>query len=388
MNGATRRILHVDMDAFFASVEQRDRAELRGRPVLVGGAGPRGVVTAASYEARPFGCRSAMPMAVARRLCPQAVVVPGRHARYREASDAVFEVLRSYTPLVEPLSIDEAFLDLTGSERLHGDAPTVAHRIKHEIRERTGLTASVGVAFNKFLAKLASDLEKPDGLVVVTPETVDRILPPLPVERLWGVGPKAAARLRRVGVRTVGDVQAAPLELLRRHIGNHADRVQQLARGEDDRPVAPDQQAKSISHEQTFGVDLAEPDAVRRVLMHQVESVGRRLRHHGLVARTVTVKIRYGEFETITRSATLPEPTDLTLEIRRAAVDLFDRWARRSFRPVRLIGMGAGQLATGRMQEGLFDRGERNKLAAVDHAIDRIVERFGTDSISRGSGAP
>lgn len=336
-----RTILHVDMDAFFASVEQLDNPLLRGRPVLVGHDGARGVVAAASYEARVFGCRSAQPMAVASRLCPHAIVAPVRFGRYRELSSRVFERFADLTPQIEPLSIDEAFLDVTGSLRLLGPAEGMARRLKERIRETTGLTASVGVAPNKFLAKLASDLQKPDGLVIVTQESAQALLEPLEVTRIFGVGPKTAARLEGAGIRTIGDLRRCPLELLRRRIGDEADRYQRLALGMDERPVVSDREAKSIGQEQTFGENLVDPGDVTDVMLQQAEQVGERLRRHGLRAATVTVKIRYGDFQTITRRKTLAEPTDSTSAIWAAARDLFDDWARRSFRPVRLIGVTA-----------------------------------------------
>jgi DNA polymerase-4 len=241
-----RAILHVDMDAFFASVEQLDDPSLRGKPVLVGYDGPRGVVAAASYESRVFGCRSAQPMSVAKRLCPHAIVVPVHFERYRAVSNDVFEIFGSFTSQIEPLSIDEAFLDVTGSQRLLGSAETMARSLKQRIRNETGLTASVGVSHNKFLAKIASDLNKPDGLAVIGPADVDRILPPMPVGRIWGIGPKTAARLEGLGIKTIADLRRTPLEVLRLRIGDEADRYHHLALGQDDRPVVPDRDAKRI----------------------------------------------------------------------------------------------------------------------------------------------
>src|SRR5262245_48268274 len=260
MNELARVILHVDMDAFYASIEQLDDPALRGRPVLVGGTGPRSVVCAASYEARPFGCRSAQPMGMALRMCPQAVVVVPRFARYREVSDAMFAILHDVSPLVEPLSIDEAFVDLTGTERLLGPAERVAQEIRRRIRAELGVTASVGVAPNKFVAKIASDLNKPDGLTVVAPGKVLEMLHALPIERMWGVGPATASRFRSLGVTTIGALAAWSEERLRREFGAAgAEHFFHLARGDDDRPVVPDAQAKSIGHEETFDTDLEEP---------------------------------------------------------------------------------------------------------------------------------
>jgi DNA polymerase IV len=379
---AERAILHVDMDAFFASVEQLDRPELRGRPVLVGGDGPRGVVAAASYEARVYGCRSAQPTAVARRLCPGAVVVKPRGERYRELSARVREVLDSCTPLVEPLSIDEAFLDVTGSVRLLGEPERIARLIKDRIRAQTGLTASVGVAPNKLVAKIASDLDKPDGLVVIRADELPARLAPLPVSRLWGVGPRAEAQLARLGVRTFGDMQAVPLETLRASFGSHGESLWRRCRGIDERPVEPDHEAKSISHETTFAHDLDRPDAVRSVLLGLTEQVGARLRAKGLRGRTVTVKIRFGDFQTVTRSESLDEPTDQTPVLWRAAAALFDAWG---FRPVRLIGVGVSRLSDGTGEQlGLFEPQAEARRRRADAAVDMINARLGTRALRRG----
>ncbi len=375
------------MDAFYASVEQRDRPELRGRPVLVGSDRPRGVVAAASYEARRFGCRSAQATAHALRLCPEAVVVRPRMDAYIAESERVFALLDELSPLVEPLSIDEAFLDLTGTERLLGPPEGVARRLKERVRAATGLTASVGVAPNKFLAKLASDLRKPDGLVVVTADGVDALLLPLPVERLWGVGPKTAERLHALGLRTVADVRAYGEERLAARVGaDLGGHLHALSRGRDDRPVVPESRAKSIGRECTFEEDLEDPAEVRQVLLQQVESVGRRLRRHGLRARGVTVKIRYGRFETITRAATLREETDLTPVLRGAAVEVFERWAGAGFRPVRLIGVSATRLDGGPAQATLFEDTGSTRLRRIDAALDAVRDRFGPGALRRGPG--
>jgi DNA polymerase-4 len=380
-----RFILHVDMDAFFASVEQLDDPALRGKPVLVGGRGRRGVVAAASYEARRFGCRSAQPTAVALRLCPHAVVLRPRGARYRELSDRVMSILESTSPLVQPISIDEAFVDVTGSIPLLGPAVGIAKTIRARIREETGLTASVGVAPNKFLAKLASDLNKPDGLTIIEPGRVHDTLDPLPVSKLWGVGPAAEKSLARLGVRTIGDLRAVPEPALAARLGDFGHHLARLARGEDDRPVHADHEAKSISHEQTFAEDLRDPDEVRRVMLAQCEDVARRLRRHHRLARTVTVKIRFGDFETITRAEGLGEPTDLTETIWAAARALFDRWTRESFRPVRLIGVGVSHLtdpASGR-QLGLFEADRDERGSRLDSITDAIIARHGKGAIRR-----
>jgi DNA polymerase IV len=377
-----RAILHVDMDAFFASVEQLDDPRLRGKPVLVGHDGPRGVVAAASYEARVYGCRSAQPMAVAKRMCPQAVVVPGHFDRYREESRKVFAILESFTPLVEPLSIDEAFLDVTASQPIFGEPEAMARRIKERIRAETHLTGSVGVAPNKFLSKLASDLDKPDGLTVIRPSDVDRVLPPLPIGKIWGIGPKTAERLAGIGVRTIGDLRKLDPDVLERRLGTDADHYLRLAHGLDDREVTGDGDAKSIGHEQTFGQDLADPEQVRAVMLEQAEHVSARLRKHKLFARGVTVKIRYGDFQTVTRAATLDAAADTTQPIWQAARELFDTWAR-EFKPVRLIGVTATKLMRGEGQLELFGSAETEKQRRIDSAVDQITARFGADAIGR-----
>jgi DNA polymerase-4 len=330
-------------------------------------------------------------MSVAKRLCPHAAVVPGRFDRYREVSAAVFRLFHEVTPLVEPLSIDEAFLDVTGSLRLLGAAEGIARRLKDRIHSETGLTASVGVAPNKFLAKLASDMNKPDGLTVVRPDEAERLLAPLPVGRIFGVGPKTAARLEGVGVKTIGDLRAVPLEVLRRRVGGEAERYRELAAGIDDRPVVPDSEAKSIGQEETFGADLADQGEVRDVLLRQVEAVAARLRRHGLRGRTVTVKIRFGDFQPVTRRCTLPRPTDATADLWRAAREQFDRWAEGGeagggFRPVRLIGVAAGGLATAAGQMELFADPAAERQRRLDAAVDAINRRFGRGTVRRVGG--
>ena len=381
-----RQIIHVDMDEFFAAVEKLDRPELRGKPLLIGGdAGARGVVSTASYEARAFGCHSAMPMGKAIRLCPQAIVLPVRYARYRQVSDQVFAVFDRFTPLVEPLSIDEAFLDITGSQQLLGPPEQIAATIKRAVREDTGLVASVGLAPNKFLAKLASDLQKPDGLTIITEENLHQVLDPLPITRLWGVGPATAKQFERFNLRTIGQIRQASLEFLREWLGESAEHFHRLANGLDDRPVTPDGQAKSIGQEQTFAVDLSDMDELRRVLSEQVQEVARRLRSHGLQGRTVTLKLRYGDFTTITRSSTLAEATNLTEELRGAAHALLDAWARRHAQPLRLLGMTASQLSQEQRQQlSLFPDPSQARQQSLDRTLDDIARRFGSDAVRRG----
>lgn len=379
-----RAILHIDMDAFFASVEQRDNPALRGKPVLVGGDGPRGVVAAASYEARAFGCHSAQPTAIAKRLCPQAVIVSGRHADYKAVSRQVFDILQRFSPLIQPISIDEAFLDVTGSTKLFGPPDDIARQIRELVRQETELTCSVGVAPNKFLAKLASDMDKPDGLTVIDPQRIQQTLDPLPVTKLWGVGPSAERSLARLGVRTIRDLRSIPLETLRARMGEHGEHLHALARGIDDRPVRIDREAKSISHEHTFPADLGNPDEVRALIARQAQDVASRLRKHKRFARSVTIKVRFGDFETITRSTTLDRQTDETRAIHDAARALFDTWAQ-SFRPVRLIGVGVSQLTDAPAAPGLFDEQDSTKSRAVDRLSDTIADKFGKDAITRAS---
>lgn len=386
MPGEERSILHVDMDAFFASVEVLDNPALAGKPVLVGHDGPRGVVAAASYEARRFGCHSAQPMSVAKRLCPQAVIVAGRHGRYREISEKVFAIFERYTPLIQPLSIDEAFLDVTGSVRLLGPGEQIAREIKNAIRRETGLTGSVGVAPNKFLAKLASDLEKPDGLTIIRPQDIDRVLLPLPVGRIWGIGPKTAKKLETLNIKTIADLRRMSIEWLIERFGSDAEHYQRLARGEDDRPVTPDRQAKSIGQETTFGVDLADQDELRQNLFTQAEQIARRLRKAGLRAKSVWVKIRYGDFKTITRQMTLADASDVTTILYEAARGLFDAWAGEGFSPVRLIGMAGKNLVEGEGQMSLFPDPAAAKQEKVDHLMDAINGKLGKSAIRRGGG--
>ena len=373
------------MDAFFASVEQLDNPSLRGKPVVVGYDGPRGVVAAASYEARKFGCHSAQPMMQAKRLCSQLLIVPGRMDRYREMSGRVFSIFDEFSPVVEPLSVDEAFLDLSGTERLLGSADDVARRMKQRIKAEVGLTASVGIAGNKFLAKLASDLEKPDGLTIIQPADVDRILPPLPVSKLWGIGKVTEAKLAAAGINTIAQLRQCPPEKLDRLLGNEVERYLRLAQGLDNRTVTPDRQAKSIGHEQTFSVNVEDPQEVGRVLMDQVELVGQRLRKNQIEARGISLKIRFGDFQTISRSATLPQATHSTRDLWEAAQKIFHAWP---FQPVRLIGVSAERLSPAQDQLVLFTDPGRDRQKKLDAVADQINIKFGKRTIRRGGGQP
>jgi DNA polymerase-4 len=386
MAGDLLTILHVDMDAFYASVEQRDRPELRGRPVLVGGLGGRGVICAASYEARAFGVHSAMPTATARRLCPQGVFLPLRMAHYARVAWQIREVFFSFTPLVEPLSLDEAFLDVRGCEGLFGRAPEVARAIKGRIKTEMGLVASVGVAANKLLAKLAGDVGKPDGLVILPPEQAAAFLAALPVSRLWGVGARCEQRLGVLGVHTVGQLAALPEQVLASRFGDAGRHLWELAHGRDERAVVPDREAKSLSTETTFAQDVGDPETLRACLLGLVEHLAARLRQAGLRARTVELKVRSSDFRTRTRSMSLTEPTNRTDVVWRAALGLLQKSLRREVLPVRLLGVGATALTRdAAVQASLFDDGVAERQASLDRAVDAIRGQFGAAALQRGS---
>jgi len=383
-----RAILHLDMDAFYASVEVLDDPTLVGRPVIVGGASEgRGVVSAASYEARRFGVHSAMPAAQAHKLCPDGVFLVPRMARYVEISEQVFTIFRDFTPLVEPLSIDEAFLDVTGCQRLFGPAEGIGRTIKQRIKDEVGITASVGLAPNKFLAKLASDLEKPDGFVVFTHEDARERLAVLPVSRLWGVGKVTGRELNRHGIKTVGDLLRVPRQVLIDRFGDHSARLLELAVGHDERPVIPVHEAKSVGNEITFAKDIADADELRDVLDLLAEKVAWRLRKHGLRGRTITLKARYSDFTTHTRSKTLNEPTQSTTEIRQAARELLEQRLDRRGRALRLIGVtSSGFKEKPAIQGELFTAQEEVRDEELDRVMDRVNEKFG--SIMRRGGPP
>jgi DNA polymerase IV len=375
-------LTHLDMDAFYASVEIRDRPELTDLPVVVGGrADGRGVVAAASYAARRFGIRSAMPMAAALKCCPELVILPVRMALYAAESRRIHAIFARYTPLIEPLSLDEAFLDLRASARLFGPVPELARRIKQEIRAELGLTASVGIAPVKFVAKIASDLGKPDGFVVVEPGAEHAFLEPLPVARLWGVGQVGEQVLHRLGLKTIGDVARRDEAFMQRHFGRHGLHLLELARGIDSRAVVPDREVKSVSNETTFAADIADRDALRGILLQLVEQVGWRLRNQALSGRTVQLKARYADFTTVTRAQTLPAPTSTTQVIWRAADKLLDRLPRPG-QALRLIGVGvSGFDHSPRGQAELFAGAA--PPAAVDCVADRIQEKYGAGAMRR-----
>ena len=381
-----RTILHVDMYAFYASVEVLDDPSLRGKPVLVGGtAGQRGVVAACSYEARRFGVHSAMPMGQAVRLCPQAVVLPVRMSRYVEVSKQIRQIFYAYTPEIEPLSLDEAFLDVTGCIGLFGSGEIIGKKIKQDIKDKTGLAASVGVAPNKFLAKLASDLEKPDGFVVITEENKQQILDPLPVSRIWGIGKVTAKGLEKIGIRTVLQLRTAPRYKLAMVFGNQTEDIFKLSQGIDPRPVETHSEAKSISAEETFPADIQDKEVLRGVLIHQIEEVAGRLRAEGLECRTITLKFRYGDFRTITRSFSMDKPTQTTTVLMQEAQTIFDQWFKTSGGPLRLLGFGASGLSPeGTGQDLLFSDPDEEKQKKIDSAFDKIRQKYGNGSLRRG----
>jgi DNA polymerase-4 len=393
------------MDAFFVAVELLDRPELRGQPVIVGGRGERGVVAAASYEARAFGIHSAMPSVRARRLCPHAVFLPGRHARYAGVSREVMAVFRSFTPLVEPISLDEAFLDVTGSQRLHGPAPDIAQSIRARVLAEHGLTCSVGIAPVKFVAKLASESAKPRatpsgpvpgaGVKVVPADGVLPFLHPLPARALWGVGPATLAKLERLGVTTVGDIAALDLSVLTAAIGNAAGtHLHRLSHGIDDREVEPEQRPKSIGHEETFSRDHHERASLERELVRLADSVGVRLRAHGLAGRTVSIKVRFHDFRTITRAVTLPSAVDTGHDVAHAARGLLAEVDPSA--GVRLLGVSVSGLSEEGVRQLTLDDalaehrpggggGETTRWSDASSAMDEIRERFGDDAIGPAS---
>lgn len=379
-----RTILHIDMDAFFASVEQRDRPELRGRPVLVGGTGRRGVVAAASYEARTFGVHSAMPMAEALRRCPEAAVLAGRHERYAEVSEVIFGIFHRYTPLVEGLSLDEAFLDVTASRRLQGDGERIARKIKSDIHAITGLTASAGVAPVKFVAKVASDLQKPDGLVVVGAQEVEAFLAPLPLERMWGVGKVSALRLREAGYCTIGDLARAAPRTLRALLGQWGVAVHELARGIDPRPVSPERAAKSIGSEETYEADLREMASIQRELLRHAEQVAQRLIHAGVRAGGVTIKLKDFRFRLHTAHQRLSIAAQDARSLHDAACLALERLDYDGT-PIRLVGLAATDLGDEAPQTELFPDPDLARRGRLEEVIAAANDRYGDHAVGRAS---
>ena len=376
-----RWIIHVDMDAFFAAVEQRDNPELRGCPVIIGGTGPRGVVATASYEARKFGVHSAMSSLEARRRCPQGIFLPSDHEKYSRVSQEILHIFADFSPQVEPLSLDEAFLDVTGMEGLFASPVDIAVKIKARIKAELDLTASAGVAPNKFLAKLASDMNKPDGLMVIRPEEITTILADMPVNRLWGVGKTTAQILIKLGLKTIGQVAQAEPELIAKHCGQLGHTLHQLANGQDSRLVDSEWQPKSIGKEVTFTKDLTSLEDLKTELWSQVEKVGWRLRRQKLSGRTITIKIRFASFRTITRSRTLAVAASLDETLYHVAEEIVSKVALNE--GVRLLGVTVSGLVAAGVQMSLFDQGDE-KAAAVAQAIDKVKELFGEAAVTRG----
>jgi DNA polymerase-4 len=380
-------IIHLDMDAFYPAVEALDNPALKGRPVIVGGSPKRGVVSSASYEAREFGVHSAQPIAKAVRLCPDGIFLPVRMKRYKEVSEQVFEIFRRFTPLVEPLSIDEAFLDVTGSTHLFGDPVEIAKKIKQTVVKETGLTVSAGVAPSKFVAKIASDMEKPDGLTVVRPDRVREFLDPLPIKKMWGVGKATQEALGRLNVRTFKDLSRVPVKLLERRFGIHGHKMHLLSMGIDERAVVPDQDVKSVGHEETFSDDISDIGAAKKELLSLANKVARRMRQKETTGRTISLKVKYDDFVQITRSATLPKPTDDGPEIYSIACSLLEK-TDAGRRPVRLLGISLSKLSfpASENQLALFSQESASqKRKNLNIALDSVYEKHGDNIIGPGT---
>lgn len=377
-----RKIIHIDMDAFYASVEQRDEPSLLGKPVVIGGKpNSRGVVSTASYEARKFGIHSAMPIMEAFRRCPQAIFLPVNMKKYQEVSLQIRQIFMTYTPVVEPLSLDEAFLDVTGSTSLFGPADSIALDIKQRIKQELNLTASVGIASNKFLAKLASDLQKPDGFVIVQPDRVQELLDPLSVERLWGVGERTAEQLHKLNVKTIKDLRCLELGYLTKLFGGVGSQLYHLARGIDERPVESEKIVKSIGRETTFSTDIENIDTLETTLLKLAIDVGKRLRKVGLRGKTITLKIRYDDFRTVSHSHTLPQSTDLDNIIFSEARNLLKDGSLNQ--PIRLIGITVNNLTYESGNQLTLFPEPANKFETLIKVIDSVNQKFGEKSITR-----
>ncbi|MDY6952406.1 MAG: DNA polymerase IV [Thermodesulfobacteriota bacterium] len=376
--------MHLDIDAFYPSVEVLDHPELKGKAVIVGGPRARGVVSSASYEARKFGVHSAQPVATAMRLCPHGIFLPVRMARYKEVSSQVFTIFHHFTPLVEPISIDEAFLDVTGSQRLFGRPEEMAAAIKGMVREKTGLTISAGLAPSKFVAKIASDLEKPDGLTVVWPEQVQAFLDPLSIDKMWGVGKQTQKRLHGLGIKTIGDLGRFPAKALGKKLGKHGTKMHDLALGIDDRDVIPWSEVKSVGHEETFSQDIVEQEAARKEILFLSQKVARRMRRKGVSGRTITLKVKYSDFVQVTRSVTLPALTCDGHIVFSTACGLMAK-TDVGRRPVRLLGVSVSQLShasASTEQLSLFQEDERlSKRKDLNTALDAVSDKFGDDAL-------
>jgi DNA polymerase IV len=385
--GQSKHIIHLDMDAFYPSVEMLDNPALKGKPVIVGGSKERGVVSSASYEARKFGIHSAQPIAKAKRLCPDGIFLPVRMSRYQEISKQVFEIFHRFTPLVEPISIDEAFLDVTGSIRLFGQPEDIAKKIKQIILTETGLTISAGVAPSKFVAKIASDLDKPDGLTVVHPDGVRDFLDPLPVKKMWGVGKVTQLLLSRLNIHTFRNLRQTPLKVLEKKYGKHGAKIHLLAMGIDERDVIPEHDVKSIGHEQTYLQDIISLDVAQKELLALGNKVARRMRHKGLKGKTVTLKVKYFDFVQNTRSTTLPKSIDDGLEIYSVACRLLKK-TEVTKKPIRLLGISLSQLSFLGIgtQLSLFDQDQSSqKRQRLNTVLDSLYEKFGDKSVVPGT---
>jgi DNA polymerase-4 len=385
--GSPMYIIHLDMDAFYPSVEVLDNPELKGKPVIVGGSKQRGVVSSASYEARKFGVHSAQPMATAMRLCPNGIVMPVRMSRYKEVSEQVFEIFDHFTPLVEPLSIDEAFLNVAASTRLFGSPIEIAKKIKQMVVEKTGLTISAGVAPSKFVAKIASDMEKPDGLTVVLNNKVREFLDPLPIQKMWGVGKVTQEALARLRIQTFKDLSRVSVEVLEKKFGKHGIHMHQLSMGIDDRDVVTEHEVKSIGHEETFSEDILRLDLAKKELLSLANRVARRMRRHGVEGKTITLKVKYHDFVRITRSVTRHNYTNDSADIYSNICSLLEKTSVGK-RPVRLLGISLSNLTdivSGR-QLSLFRHHEANeKRRELNKTLDSVLDKFGSKGIRPGS---
>ncbi len=377
----TREIIHLDMDAFYASVEVLDNPDLKGLPVIVGGSSDRGVVSAASYEARVYGVHSAQPIVVARRLCPQGIFVPVRMSRYIEISEQIMAIFSHYTPLVEQISVDEAFLDVTGCHSLFGSAIDIAVKIRKQVRQEIGLTVSAGIAGSKLVAKIASDCNKPDGMTVVPHGEEETFLAPLPIKRLWGVGRKTLPALNLLGIHCIGDLARLSLDFLEKKFGKQGRHMYFCARGIDDREVEIDYTTKSIGNEETFERDITDLQRIKKELLRLATKVGERLRRHRFSGRTITLKVKYHDFISVSRSMTLTQPTNDSRELYQAALNLLPRTLAGS-KAVRLVGIAVDKLQedTCPRQLGLFTCAKRNRND-LNRALDQINDRFGSATI-------
>lgn len=383
MTKLERKILHIDMDAFYAAIEQRDNPDLKGFPVIIGSRHPRSVVSTASYEARKFGVHSAMPMMQALKLCSQAICIPPDLKKYQKVSEKIMGIFNNYTDLVEALSLDEAFLDVSGSQRIFGKPIEIAQSIKKDIMDQVGLTCSIGISYNKFLAKLASDLEKPNGITVINREDLQRKVWPLSIKKMWGIGPKSSEKLEQCNIRTIGQLAQTDINFLQSILGSWGTEVHHLANGLDNRPVVPQREAQSIGHETTFSKDTKDLEFIKTVLLDLAQEVGRRLRGGKIKGKTIVLKLRYNDFKTITRNHTLIESTNKDDLIYRTVLDLFKANYDQN-KSLRLIGITATALTTGDEpnQISLFPV-ENDKSNVLYQALDNINSKYGEKTVTR-----